>query len=225
MIKSLVAIVFAINIGLAVMLYQQSQQQSAQRIVPDGNITLLTEHHEQLESQQASPTITEAPPPSNTPTSRGQHCYSYGPMANRLAAVGVLARLKETTHQLSIREVKPGTQYWAMLTLDTEQVTPGANLTQQLRDAGIKPADQLTHGELKGNLLLGIFSNQKKITQLAKRIKTRGATLRTEQKDTNTPSFWVDFITQDANFDPESLGLMAKDRHTVKRHRCKQQKE
>ncbi|MBF0255125.1 MAG: hypothetical protein HQL47_01410 [Gammaproteobacteria bacterium] len=221
MSKILSVLLIALNLGLYLLIQQQSAKEEASQIIPGGNLVLLSERPVPLKPPPATSLIqaepkaefqakpAAKPEKAKAPT---RHCYSYGPLANRLAAVGVIARLKEIAQSQEIREVAAGEQHW--LLLDAETPTDKRQLAKALNPASI------SFGEHKGKMLLAILTQAKAAQKLVDQLKQQGLNPVIEKKTAATPLFWVDFSSAKAKLDPLSLGLLSQQSFLLKFVSC-----
>lgn len=233
MLRIVVVLLLAANIGLFFLLRQQAGQERANQVEPGGDLKLLSE----LEPERQGPPPAEAPEqakaeapanvapveqspkavPSEAPDKR--YCYSYGPMATRLAAVGVLARLKERVRNPEIRQGANQTEksYWVLVP------SGGANqreVADKLVAAGIQDLQYLAHGEGRGNLLLGIFRTRQQAEQRLKGLPKQAPAAEIREHGEGA-GHWIDFVSDDRAFDPTSLDLTSKTTVLLRRLRCK----
>jgi hypothetical protein len=236
MLRIVVVLLLAVNIGLFFLLQEQAGQERANQVVIGGNLKLLSElaQEQKLAAPEATPAQSnaeepapanavpaEAPPKAAQPeTPERRYCYSYGPMATRLAAVGVLARLKERVRNPEIRQTANQTDksYWVLLpTSDANQ----REIAEKLVAAGIQDIHHLIQGEGKGNLLLGIYRTRQQAEQRIKGLPRQAPVAEIKEHGVEGASHWIDFVTVAPAFDLTSLELTSKTTVLLRRQRCK----
>jgi hypothetical protein len=210
-IKIVTVILLVANLALFLLIRDQADQERARRPVPGGNIQLLSEYR----AQQLPREPATAPAPSKAvakPKAETPHCYSYGPLSSRLAAVGVLARFKELSITPAIREVPPGKRYWVL-------VGPGespGSLGEALRSGGLANAREITHGDRKGQFLLGILSDKARAEKLATTVPQGAGKALVSEEAADGAQFWVDFSSPNGGLDPRALGLLSTKTYLLK---------
>lgn len=211
MIKILSVLLLAANLGLYLLIQQQAAEQQRQRITPGGNIVLLSERAAPSAGYPTDSTKASENAPAEDPHAE-IHCYSYGPLDSQLAAVGVMARIKEIADTARIRSVDAGPQFW--LIVDTD--APTKSQAQQSHHAYAS----IIQGELKGRQLYQIGIDAKLAEQSRQRHQQQGPALELKQMSTDKPLYWVDFVSNQARIDPRELGLLSQQRLLIKAGYC-----
>lgn len=219
MSKILVVLLLMLNLGLFLLIQRQGQREQGAEPIPGGDILLYAERPSPapasaITARTADPESEAAPaslatPASAEPTASTEqsYCYSYGPLTSQLAAVGVMARLKEISAQPQIRETPAGTRYWLLQQPESETNKPETRLILQ--------------GKYKGQHLLEILDTEAQAKQRQAQYPS-GKTPQIQAQTNPNPTYWLDFPSKQPKLDLQALGLDHSQRQLIRASQCPQ---
>jgi hypothetical protein len=236
MSKLLILLLLALNLVLALLIWQDSSKQTAP-IIPGGNIQLLSEVQPQASESQAGvetetsmdaaepmpetsiqTTAATEPAPAKKPapepvkpkarptTAATIHCYRYGPLDSRLSALGIMARFKEGNQKQKIIEEPASIRFWLL-------AKPG-------QTSDLQKLKAMSLGDYQGNLVLGVFTTKTQAQSQMTEFQSTNANLHIEEVATDKSKFWVLFGSSKANLDLKALHLEMTQGHLIKSKQC-----
>lgn len=168
------------------------------------------------QTQEATPSVKEQEPANLKPT-----CYSFGPLEERLAAIGIMARLKEQTTDQNIRqEGSKHTEGYRVLIRTAKTEEEARALEQKILAAGIMDIWRISRGEDQNAISMGMYSQQPNAAKRAEQAKGLGFDAAIEAKVTDKERFWIDFASGEPKLTPADLGLKPGPGQSLKKRPC-----
>ncbi|MBU0501390.1 MAG: SPOR domain-containing protein [Gammaproteobacteria bacterium] len=166
-----------------------------------------------------APKVPEPAPPKaaqDKPT-----CFSFGPLEERLAAIGVMARLKERTTDQSIRqEGSKHTEGFRVLIRTAKNEEEARALEQKILAAGITDIWRISRGEDQNAISMGMYSQQSNAAKRAEQAKGLGFDANIEAKVIDKTRFWINFSSGEPKLTTADLGLKPGPGQTLKKRAC-----
>lgn len=154
----------------------------------------------------AVPTVKTPESKEATKPKARMYCYRYGPLDSRLAAIGIMGRLKAESQKQRVQEEPASIRYWLL-------AKPDAGV-----DAGL--LEQMSLGEHQGSVVLGVFTTkaqaQAKLTELRAKIPNQ----QIQEVKGERPRFWVDFSSAKAGLEARDLNLRSPEAQLIKTQKC-----
>lgn len=148
-------------------------------------------------------------------------CYTYGPINNRLAAVGIQAWMKEKTTKPTVRRVGVNKiQGYRVLIEGAKSEQEAIEQEQRLKTAGITDIWRITRGENKNAISMGLFSHKTNATRRAAQAVSKGFKAKIDVKKLAKERFWVDFSSPKHRLSTKELGLVPGPGQTLKYRPC-----
>lgn len=165
--------------------------------------------------------LAEEVDPEIQPKVKERSCYSYGPLPDRLSALGVMVEIRRTTEEPRLRQDKPGTTsgYWVLI--ETAKTDADAvKLVESLKAAGISDIWRITRGELKNAISMGLFSRQENAEKRATEARSKGFTVNIVDKPRKAPVFWIDFRSENPALTINDLGMQKAKNRSLRSIAC-----
>lgn len=154
------------------------------------------------------PVISPPKPVATEPKPARLTCYSFGPIEEQLAAIGIMARIKDQTSKQDIRQegAKISEGFRVLIRTATNEEEARA-LEQRLQQAGLTDIWRISRGEDKDAISMGMYSQRANAAKRAEQATKLGFDAKIEEKGADKTQFWVDFASEQERLSATDLGL------------------
>ncbi len=171
--------------------------------------------------QTPEPAPKEPEPVAVKTESAKPSCYSFGPLEERLAAIGIMARLKEKTSDQDIRqEGTKLTEGFRVLIRTAKTEEESRALEQRVLAAGITDIWRISRGEDQNAISMGMFSQRANAAKRVYQAKGLGFEAIIEPKVADKERFWIEFVSDQETLSAADLGLKPGPGQSLKKRPC-----
>lgn len=174
-----------------------------------------------VQTPEPAPAPKEPEPVAVKTETAKPSCYSFGPLEERLAAIGIMARLKEKTSDQDIRqEGTKLTEGFRVLIRTAKTEEESRTLEQRVLAAGITDIWRISRGEDQNAISMGMFSQRANAAKRVSQAKDLGFEAIIEPKVADKERFWIEFVSDQETLSAADLGLKPGPGQSLKKRPC-----